>query len=224
MNEENLPLPEKTDTSKIQRESVNESAVEFMLTEYQALNEARGRVLERGQTYVNLFLTITSGFAAFIAILSQIVTKKESFFLISSPFLLVLLLLGLVSYIRIIDRNISITRIDRGINRIRRFFVDIEPRIQRFLLYPPHDDTPKYASPGLGRIGLHTIIGVINSAVLTALFNIAIPALFIRPIVTWLNTLISIILFLISILLHELFVDKRYKSEELKATVNFPSK
>jgi hypothetical protein len=117
--------------TKYNQEQRPKAIVEFMLSEYKTIAENRMLEIERGQNYVNLFLTITSGAAALLALMSQI--AAGTFRSTSIVILLSLLLLGIISFIRVIQRDIRITSYARRLSRIRRYFVEIKPNIVPYL-------------------------------------------------------------------------------------------
>jgi hypothetical protein len=214
------PEPSKDDfamkpdtTQKPTLESMNE----FMLAEYKALVDSKGREIERGQSYINSFLTITSGAAAFLALMSQI--ASNSFYYVGVWIMFVLLLLGIVSFFRVIERDIRIRKYWRRMSRIRNYFVTNEPSIERYMPYSIYDDKPTYLHKGLERIGLRSVVSLINSAVGATLVYLIMPILW----QTEIRIVIAAITFVVLIILHELYADKLGRAAESKEEVRFPS-
>ena len=194
-----------------------ETITDFMLAEYQTSAENRLHEIERGQSYVNLFLTITSGAAALIVLVGQ--NASPSFYFVSVWILFLLLLLGIVSFIRVIERDIRITRHGRSMNRLRRYFAEIEPNVGRYLSYSTHDDTPKYASKGRDRIGLRSVVSLINNSVGATLAYLITPKLWGANI----GIIVATITFVLMLALHELYASMSWRKAEKQSTIRFPS-
>lgn len=188
-----------------------------MLAEFQALADSRGREIERGQTYVNSFLTIASGVAALVAIISQI--SPESFSYVGIWILAILFLTGIISYTRIVERDIRINTHARRMTRIRRFFAEMEPCIKPYLPFPITDDKPTYFPTKSNWISQRNIIGLINDAVgATLAYLILNPVLGAKTTIT-----LAAGVFVILLVLHELYAIVRWRSTEKSAEVRFPS-
>jgi hypothetical protein len=211
------------DKNETNQEHFSKAVKDFMLAEYRALDNARASSLQRGQAYISLFLTIVSGTAALLALMSQLASNTESFFFISLSILFLLFLLGLISFARVLQRDLGIIRISRGLNRIRRYFVEIEPDIQPYLTYPPCDDKPEYTHTGISRIGLRSIVALINSSTGATLAYLVASAGFENSRIAWISVVIAVVVFVISLVLHELYVSSRLRAAESKAEVRFPS-
>jgi hypothetical protein len=203
-------------SSNTNQKQISEAITGFMLAEYQILADKLTREIERGQSYVNLFLTIASGIAALLALMSQI--AATSFRFVSIPILLVLFLLGMISYLRVVQRDIRITTHVRHMGRIRHYFVEVEPSIQPYLPQSPYDDKA-YIPKGIDRIGLRHVVALINSSVTaTVVFLIANTVADL-----WASAVIAVITFFVSLMLHESFTKARYREAELQMEVRFPS-
>jgi len=202
----------KLDTTQ-KPEAVNE----FMLAEYQGLADSRGREIERGQSYVNLFLTISSSVAAFLTLIGQF--ASGTFYHVSIWILSVLLLLGIISFLRVIERDIKIRKYGREMNRIRRYFVEIEPGIEIYLSYSIHDDKPTYFQKGRERVGLRSIVSLISSAAGATLVYLIFPLFW----GTEVRIAIAAITLVVLLILHELYANSCWHAAEAKAEVRFPS-
>ncbi len=201
-----------------------EVVAEFLLTEYRMLAQERAQEIERGQAYVSTFLTISTGIAALLALMSQIVSRQGTFYFISIVILILILLLGLVSFVRVIQRDLRLTSNSRGMNRIKHYFVEVEPRIELYLTYPPYDDIPKYTYKGvIGRIGLRSIVALINSSALAALAFLATSVVLGIYDFSWTIVAVAVVLFGASLFLHGLVAVSHCRLAERSAEIRFPS-
>jgi len=206
-------------TDNENQEQIQETITNFMLAEYQIIANNRAHEIERGQSYVNLFLTIASGTAALLALMSQVASTAFSF--ISIPILLILFLLGIISYIRVVQRDIRITTHSRHMGRIRHFFVEIQPGIQKYLPNSPHDDR-SYLHKGSEVIGLKNVVSLINSSVAAIIVFLVINTI----AEVRMGTVTAVIIFIMALMLHEWFAKARYRraENENKEDIQFPSR
>jgi hypothetical protein len=195
---------------------LQETITKFILAEYQITADDRAREIERGQSYVNLFLTIASGTAALLALMSQI--DFTSFKFVSIPILLILFLLGIISYIRIVQRDIRITTHGRHMGRIRHYFVEIQPKIQPYLPKPPYDDK-SYIPEGIDIISLKSIVSLINSSVVATMIFMATYIV----AQVWVRIVIASIIFVGSLAVHQIFANARYGKAQRETKIRFPS-
>jgi len=130
-----------------------------------------------------------------------------------------LLLIGIVSFIRMIERDIRLTTHARRMRRIRHYFVKVEPRIQPYLPYSIYDDKPTYLHTGLERVGLRSIVSSINNTVGAALIYLIVPTV----LGTETKVAIAAVTFVALFVLHELYATSRERLAESKAERRFPS-
>ncbi len=142
----------------------------FMLTEYETLREFRQNLISLGENRLNIFLTSVSGSYIGIGLIYQLNTNDEISSIISLLILIGIFLLGIFTLVRMVERSIGVTTYTRGLNRIRRYFVDNYPNIKDYISMPIFDDKPGYISRafmsiGINSIGLPEIIIMINSII-----------------------------------------------------------
>ena len=113
--------------------------------------------------------------------------------------LLVVLFLGVTTFVRLVQLQREAVVYIAGQNRIRHFFVESAPPIRPYFILPIHDDAPAlYRSVGTGmnrrppRYPLlnliaqtQGIVGVITGAVAAAIAGLALSGT--NPLVSWLT-------------------------------------
>ena len=157
----------------------HEHTASFMLAEYELLKEFRGSMLSQMESRTNFLFTSVSAIATVLAIISQITGFNQSFLIIASILTFLLFLLGVITFLRLVEGHVSFTLYTRGINRIRRYFVDADSRIRNYVLLPITDNTPKFGVLGfssakiskVGNVGMAIFINTIIFGSFLALFT-----------------------------------------------------
>lgn len=205
--------------------TVKSETKDFLLAEYQLLKEMRDRVITRGEERIRFYFSLLSGSGALIAFFPQFFSVSQGFYIIILLVLSALLVFGILTLERLVSGHIAARIYARGINRIRRYFVDNDSSITKHLILPFTDDTPE-----LGVIGFNEKKGASTgnfsmmlymNTILVAVMGVIILTQFIQ--VQFLYTLIIIVtLCLFSVLLHLRYYASQIQKIGKKITVNFP--
>lgn len=109
-------------------------SIEVMINEYNALKEFRKMTFDQAESRVNLYLRMLSAAIAIITGLSFLIGERSiagnnpnevDYTLLSLIVLfaaMILLYVGIISFFRVLENNISCIVYTRAINRVRRFF------------------------------------------------------------------------------------------------------
>jgi len=168
-------------------DSQNDNRVErvqdFMLAEYETLRSIRSDIISLGQSNVNFFFAIVSGAIVGLGLLSQSPVIAGIIPIITGIILSSCFLLGVIVFARTVERDIGITIYTRGLNRIRRHFVQLSPDIEDYLILPVNDDIPPFASVGFLRKGsyvlnLSGIVSLINSVIASTGILVLVKSVF----------------------------------------------
>lgn len=197
------------------------SATEFLIAEFNALQD-RATSLEQGKSNrVNFFLVVAAavgaGFANFIA--NQSFQTYHSIIIVLTA--LPLLVLGIFTLQQSIDDSISIVAFYRRAGRIRLWFVEHDVTIAPYVAFHYGDDRPRVYVPFLGFRGGEAVVLVIN----TVLFCTITVAL-LSP-VSWTIAIIEIVVALfLGWFLQVMYVRVKLQRAEkkVKNAINFPSK
>jgi hypothetical protein len=201
-------------------------SLDFMLAEFETLRCLRSDMNSVGESRVSIFLVAVSGGLVGLALLNESSGLEEVLPLITGVVLAGLLFLGLVTFGRTIERDINIKLYARGLNRIRRYFVQLDPDLREYLLLPISDDRPRFGTLGSLPSGgqlftLESMVAVINSTVAT----VAVSAFTIR-ILGLENVqvgIIAILAFLVVCGAHYRYMSIRFKKAENQTEICFPS-
>ena len=147
------------------------AAVEILTTEHFTLQSARGVAAAEASSRSALFLTVLSAALVAIALAAQ-VGDPQDVLLLAMLALAVVFFLGLVSYLRVLATGIEDYLYVREINRIRHFYVETVPEIEKYFVLSHHDDAHSiHWSMGMhgGRseslLTSAAAVGVVNSVV-----------------------------------------------------------
>lgn len=207
-----------------------EHSLNFMLTEFETLRCLRSDISSIGESRVNVFLAAVSAGLVGLTLLNQSsvlsVLGEVLPPLITCVVLAGLLFLGIITFGRAIERDINIKLYARGLNRIRRYFVQLDPDLREYLLLPISDDRPRFKSmgwlPSGGQfLSLESMVAVINSTVAT----VAVSA-FTTVILELENveiTAIAILAFLGVCVAQYRYMNSRLEKAENQTETRFPS-
>jgi len=111
-----------------------------LTTEHSALASARALINNEIFTRVSLYFTILSSLLIAAAFIAQIDNSSSYFSLFMWIALPLLILLGLLTFSRVVVLGGMELAFIRAMNRIRHFYLLSTPETEKFLLFPPYDD------------------------------------------------------------------------------------
>ena len=209
---------------------------DYMIAEYQRLIDSFWKSEDIGEKRVNFFITLSTVVVTVLVALreKEISNHIDQIFFLG---LVILLLFGIVTLMRIIHRNLESHIYLRAAGRIRGYFSDMDPQIQRYLFFGPFDDQPQRKKRenkseifSFGTGGLVETVVLANSLIVVAILILSIIWLFdvVNFNISW---TIQIIIFLIGILggfaawYKQLdYVNRRYDKNRPKyEDIKFPS-
>ncbi len=152
-------------------------SIEVMINEYNALKDFRKMTFDQSESRVNLYLKMLSVAIVAIPAFSFIVGERSNnpsavdytlLSLIVFFAAMILLYVGIISFYRVIESNISCIRYTRALNRVRRFFYDNDKSIRKYLSLPVVDDLPIFGTFGFSfkkqkRYGSATLLITLNA-------------------------------------------------------------
>lgn len=210
---------------------------DYMIAEYQRLIDSFWKSEDIGEKRVNFFITLST---VVVTVLIAFREKEISNHIDRIFFLglVILLLFGIVTLMRIIHRNLESHIYLRAAGRIRRYFRDMDPQIQQYLFFGPFDDQPQRKKHwenkseifSFGTGGLVETVVLANSLIVVAILILLIIWLFdvVNFNISW---TILIIIFSIGILggfaawyKQLVYVKHRYDEKRPKyENIHFPS-
>ncbi len=117
-----------------------QQALQFMTTEHFVLQTARAATIQEANQRANLFLTSVSSATIALAFVAQVTQMGQPFVLFSLILLPCLYFIGLVTFVRTVQVAIEDMVHARGIARIRHYYVEVAPLMEKYLVHSIHDD------------------------------------------------------------------------------------
>jgi hypothetical protein len=219
-------MTEPIDPEQIQR------LIPMMTTEHFTLETGRGNTIAETNGRVTMLLGTISSTLIALAFIGQISRLGTAFYLFSLVLFPSLFLLGLFTFERVMQSGIEDAIYARGINRIRHFYVEVAPQMAPYFVLSTHDDS-RGTMLQMGIVGpaeqrifqsfLSTsgMVAVVNSIIAGVFAGLLLGALFSPPLV--IPTVVGIVVFAISVWLHQRYNRARWIAMNRSMSVLFPS-
>ncbi len=140
-----------------------DSSIEAMLAEHERVSELYLYNSDMGEKRTSLYLTLVSAGGAVLIGVQQLGLDMRSLLWTATLFLAIMVVVGLVTFQRLIERRTRATEYLRAINRIHRYFVELDPALESYFYWPACDDVPSFGGNGGAFMGLRDVIAVLNS-------------------------------------------------------------
>jgi len=111
-----------------------------LTTEHFTLQTARTATIADSNGRAALYLSTVSGAVVALAFIGQVARVGEAFFLFAFALLPALVLLGVLTYLRLLQTAVEDWSYARAINRIRRHYVSLDPDAALWFLLTNCDD------------------------------------------------------------------------------------
>jgi hypothetical protein len=152
--------------------------LQALTTEHFTLQTARSATIADSNGRSALYLATVSGAVVALAFIGQVDRLGRAFYLFALALLPALVLLGVLTYLRLVQTAVEDLFYARAINRIRRHYVDLDPDGARWFVVCGFDDpagmlaamglaTPGSAAPSHGHVWPHaaTMVAVVTSMI-----------------------------------------------------------
>lgn len=160
-------------------------ALQCLTTEHFVLQNARAATIQEANQRADLFLTSVSSATIALSFVAQITEMGRPFVLFSLILLPCLFFIGLVTFVRAVQVAIEDMVHARGMARIRHYFVELAPVLQRYLVNSTHDDpsavlVDKGLRPSPLQYFMTTagMVGTINGAIAGVFTGIVVKSAF----------------------------------------------
>jgi hypothetical protein len=152
--------------------------LQALTTEHFTLQTARAATIADSNGRSALYLSTVSGAVVALAFVGQVDRLGHAFLLFALALLPALVLLGILTYLRLVQTAVEDLFYARAINRIRRHYVALDPEAARWFVLCGYDDpagvmaamglaTPGSAAPSHGHLWSHaaTMVAVVASII-----------------------------------------------------------
>lgn len=142
--------------------ALKDESVKVLLIEHERIAQLFIENRQMGERRTSLFLTLISIAVPATAAISQYFNTG----LITPVNLVtlgVLLVVGLLTFFRLVERRIMSTELLRAINRIHHYFVENDPALADYMPWKADEASPKYVERRGALPGLRDVVQVLNS-------------------------------------------------------------
>jgi hypothetical protein len=201
--------------------------VSFMLAEYEALRVARNTIITVSENRSNFFLAAITAATLALTFIGQASSTRDSLMPAGIAVGVGLFLLGTLTFIRALEAHIANYIYVRGMNRIRRYFVEKSPAIRDYIMLPTSDNVPRFKSVGFAPhksgfwVEQTALIAAINSLVLSVLVSLLARCGFACS--TKVGVGVGILAFVAALSVHQSYRSVRLKQVEKETVVRFPA-
>ncbi|MGK9168450.1 hypothetical protein KXR53_19210 [Inquilinus limosus] len=202
--------------------------LQFMTTEHFALQTARAATIQEANQRANLFLTSVSSATIALAFVAQVTQMGQPFVLFSLILLPCLYFIGIVTFVRAVQVAIEDMVHARGIARIRHYYVEIAPLMEKYLIHSTHDDdqavlTDKSLEPSRWQSFMSTagLVSVIAGAIAGVFAGVVVKAVAGSTVTA--PVVLGITIFAMNVVLLRRYHVRAWTTAEQRLAVLFPS-
>lgn len=145
------------------RDQAESPATTFLLAEHARLCQLYLETRETADRRSTLFLTLTTTIVGVLVAAFQFKLAPRDYLETALVGAVGIVVLGAITFHRLLERSMQGTEYLRAINRIHRYFVERAPEIEPYLYWPAFDDLPAYDFRGVGGAEQREIVVLINS-------------------------------------------------------------
>lgn len=155
----------------------DDSTLTILLAELNIITARAEHSDQIAESRLNILLTSATGSGAILILLDQLGVSSSNLLEVSAIVFLVLWMLGLLTFIRMLERNITTVHSNRSMTRIRKYFVKAKPELASYISLPKEETlrNPHDHKPALIRFwGSRTLAAVVSSAAIGLLIGTVI--------------------------------------------------
>lgn len=149
-------------TQELIRDSLDPTSA-ILLVEHERIASLYEHNVTMGDQFVAVYLAVVSTAIALLVSMRELLPQSDSLVLVELALLLIVVVLGTITFRRLIDRRIRAIEYLRAINRIHRYFVERDPKLQQYFYWPACDSCPPTRVKGTILGGLRDMVAVMNS-------------------------------------------------------------
>jgi hypothetical protein len=164
------------------------NAAAILATEHWSLLGPRSLIWNEAMSRTTLFLTVLSASIIALALLADATGFGPQTTTLALVLLPIVLLLGIATYVRLVQINTEEFQLVLAMNRLRRAYLKIEPGLEPYFTTGHHDDerglvtTYMLQKPTQARLWLHflvntpTIVATVDAALATVIVVLVVQA------------------------------------------------
>jgi len=152
-------MPRKPASEKLSKDAI----AQHMTTELDNLNQSVAHSREMLMNKVNFFLILVTGIGGGLFLMAGVDTLRLLTLPVACIVILILFLMGINALQQGLDLSASALTYQRRIGRIRKWFVDQDPTIERYLPFTVADNMPRMSSNFINLRGAESILLIMNA-------------------------------------------------------------
>ncbi len=196
----------------------------YLLSEFDILHQRADEIERSVAKKTDFFIALTTAIlGGFVVIFGKQMDEKVTFFVLLIA-LILLQIFGWTIFKQSVDLSTSSTLFYRRAGRIRRWFLDNSPGIERYVPFPVTDELPPlYVSHSPMRYLNTTVVGI--NAALLALFVMVLFWLYGNLnffLIGILGTIAFIFMFYLQFSFYRNHLQKREEKERREGKIHFP--
>ena len=167
---------EKASKTWQKKSTSDDSTLTILLAELNIIAARAEHSDQIAESRMNILLTSATGAGATLILLDQLGVSSSNLLEVSAIVFLVLWMLGLLTFIRTLERNITTVHANRSMSRIRKYFIKTKPELASYISLPKEETlrNPHDHKPALIRFwGSRTLAAVVSSAAIGLLAGTA---------------------------------------------------
>jgi hypothetical protein len=134
------PVPATAAQPRVEEAERQRQLLQALTTEHFTLQTARSATIADSNGRSALYLATVSSAVVALAFIGQVTQLRQAFYLFALALLPALVLLGILTYLRLVQTAVEDLFYARAINRIRRHYVDLDPDAGRWFVLCGFDD------------------------------------------------------------------------------------
>jgi hypothetical protein len=207
---------------------LDDEARSFLLLEFETMREMRTALNSLVATEINIYVAIVGAtFVALAPVRDILPVGDDIVRTLSVGALCVVVLLGLATYFRVVESRITVVKYARSMNRVRSYFARSTELLHQYISPDIYDDQPPFGAigstrPYWGSLLANTgLIAILNSSAFAAIAGLIVPTVG-GVDRSWIAGATGSV-FLGSVIVHAIYQNARYKSEEARWVSFHPS-
>lgn len=210
--------------------------LQVLMNEQNTLSSALATNTSESNARAGLYLTISSGALIALSFVGQVSEFGATFYTFLLVLLPIVLILGAITYARLVDIAVQNLVYVQGMNRIRHYYAQVAPPAANYFVLSTYDDY-KGASVTMGGLSnnLHPAsrpwwAGIVTTAGMIAVLNAMLSGIIVEislaqlfPLSVPIEVLIWLAIFILSIAAHGRFEMRRWRDLDRHVKVEFPS-
>jgi hypothetical protein len=216
-------------TDERPKPATSEAALQILITEHTNLQAIRSATVFEANGRTTLFLGAVSSAVVALAFVGQVSEMGSAFRIFALILLPSLIFIGVVTFVRVYQTGLEDMIASRGINRIRHYYTEVAPDIEKYFILSTHDDMQGVLQnmgaqePGWWQlfVSTHGLVSVINSVLAAVFVGLLVSTLFGLALLG--AVIAGIIIFVLSVMLHFRYQSRTFDAVEKNLHVLFPS-